>query len=142
MAAIAVTFSSWSTRTIPDQLRSFAKLTDALGQRGGQALASHVHPGLAGSGPRRHGTRDRIGPGCACCGLPRRLDEEGSAARARADSLSPLARGSLSGLNILAKSGRVDFVPIADRLMDSPDAEIRAAAAWPRAARLLTGSSV
>jgi HEAT repeat protein len=31
-------------------------------------------------------------------------------------------------LNILAKSGRVDFLPIADRLFDSPDAEIRAAA--------------
>ena len=31
-------------------------------------------------------------------------------------------------LNILAKSGRVDFVPIADRLLDSPAAEIRAAA--------------
>src|SRR5436853_172656 len=31
-------------------------------------------------------------------------------------------------LNILAKSGRVDFVPIADRLFESPDAEIRAAA--------------
>ena len=31
-------------------------------------------------------------------------------------------------LNILAKSGRVDFVPIADWLFESPDAEIRAAA--------------
>jgi len=31
-------------------------------------------------------------------------------------------------LNVLAKAGRVDFVPIADRLFDSPNPEIRAAA--------------
>src|SRR6185295_17977296 len=57
------------------------------------------------------------------------LDEEGRARLVPALILYHPSRAVVfRALNILAKSGRVDFVPIADRLIDSPDADIRAAA--------------
>ena len=57
------------------------------------------------------------------------LDEEGRARLVPALILYHPSRAVVfRALNLLAKSGRVDFVPIADRLFDSPDAEIRAAA--------------
>jgi HEAT repeat protein len=57
------------------------------------------------------------------------LDEEGRARLVPALILyHPSRTVVFRALNVLAKSGRVDFVPIADRLFDSPDAEIRAAA--------------
>src|SRR4029077_12343259 len=56
-------------------------------------------------------------------------DEEGRARLVPALILyHPSRTAVFRALNILAKSGRVDFLPIADRLFDSPDAEIRAAA--------------
>ena len=47
---------------IPDQLRSFAKLTDVLGQRGGQALASVFILVWLAQGRWRHDAGDRLGP--------------------------------------------------------------------------------
>jgi len=62
------------------------------------------------------------------------LDQEGRAQLVPAlNPLSPLPRRRLSSPQYPGESGRVDFVPIADRLIDSPDADIRAAAV--RAAR-------
>ena len=168
---------------IPDQLRPFAKLTDVLGQRGGQALASIFILGWLAQG--RGDTMLAIVSALLCAlwiawtvnlnphyleifrdalrngtlkdtarlpaldlgalevlfsalnsqndaevlGALDLLDAEGRARLVPALILYHPARAVVfRALNILAKSGRVDFLPIADRLFDSPDAEIRAAA--------------
>jgi ATP:ADP antiporter, AAA family len=168
---------------VPDHLRSFAKLTDVLGQRGGQALASIFILGWLAGGrgdavlaiisallcvvwiartvnlnshyleifrvALRTGTlKDTIHlpaldmgalellfsalnsqDDAEVLGALDLLDEEGRAQLVPALILYHPSRGVVfRALNVLAKSGRVDFVPIADRLIDSPDAEIRAAA--------------
>jgi ATP/ADP translocase/HEAT repeat protein len=169
---------------IPDQTRSFAKpLTDVLGQRGGQALASVFILGWLARGRgdtmlallsailcvvwivwtmnlRSHYLeifRDGLRNGTLkdtvhlpaldmgalellfsalnsqndreVLGALDLLDEEGRARLVPALILYHPSRAVVfRALNILAKSGRVDFVPIADRLFDNPDAEIRAAA--------------
>jgi ATP:ADP antiporter, AAA family len=168
---------------IPDRLRSFAKLTDVLGQRGGQALASLFILGWLAEGrgdtvlaivsallcivwiawtvnldphyleifrdALRNGTlKDTVRlpaldlgalevlfsalnsqDDAEVLGALDLLDEEGRARLVPALILYHPSRVVVfRALNILAKSGRVDFVPIADRLFDSPDAEIRASA--------------
>src|SRR6266850_38069 len=168
---------------IPDRLRSFAKLTDVLGQRGGQALASVFILGWLTQGRSdtvlaivsallcivwiawtvnlnphyleifrdalRNGTlKDTVRlpsldmgalevlfsalnsqDDAEVLGALDLLDEEGRARLVPALILYHPSRAVVfRALNILAKSGRVDFLPIADRLFDSPDAEIRAAA--------------
>jgi AAA family ATP:ADP antiporter len=173
---------------IPDQLRSFAKpLTDVLGQRGGQALASiFILVWLAqGRGDTmlaivsavlcivwiawtvnlkphyleifrdalRDGTlQDTVHLPALDMGALELLfsalnSQDDAEVLGALDLLDDEGRGRLvpalilyhpsrtvvfRALNVLAKSGRVDFVPIADRLFDSPDAEIRAAAVRAR----------
>jgi ATP:ADP antiporter, AAA family len=168
---------------VPDELRSFAKLTDVLGQRGGQALASIFILGWLAGGrgdtvlaiisallcmvwivrtanlnshyleifrvALRAGTlRDTAQlpaldmgalevlfaalnsqDDAEVLGALDLLDEEGRAQLVPALILYHPSRAVVfRALNILAKAGRVDFVPIADRLIESADAEIRAAA--------------
>jgi ATP/ADP translocase/HEAT repeat protein len=168
---------------IPDQLRSFARLTDVIGQRGGQALASIFILGWLAQdrgdaalaivsallciawiastvnlNPHyleifrdalRNGTLKDTArlpaldmgalevlfsalnsqDDAEVLGALDLLDEEGRARLVPALILYHPSRAVVfRALNILAKSGRVDFVPIADRLFESLDAEIRAAA--------------
>jgi len=169
---------------IPDQLRSFAKpLTDVLGQRGGQAVASiFILSWLAqGRGDTmlaivsallcivwiawtvnlkphyleifrdalRNGTlQDTVDLPALDLGALEVLfsalnSQDDAEVLGALDLLDEEGRGRLvpalilyhpsrivvfRALNVLAKSGRVDFVPIADRLFDSADPEIRAAA--------------
>jgi ATP:ADP antiporter, AAA family len=173
---------------IPDQLRPVAKMTDALGQRVGQALASMFILGWLALG--RGDSVLAIASGVLCIlwiastanlnphyleifrvalrdgtlkdtaelpaldlgalevlfaalnsqddaevlGALDLLDAEGRAQLVPALILYHPSRSVVfRALNVLSKSGRVDFVPIADRLLDSPDAEIRAAAVRARA---------
>jgi ATP:ADP antiporter, AAA family len=174
---------------VPDRLRSFAKLTDVLGQRGGQALASvFILVWLVGGRgdtvlaiisallcvlwivltanlnshyleifrvALRTGTlKDTIHlpaldmgalevlisalnsqDDAEVLGALDLLDEEGRAQLVPALILYHPSRAVVfRALKILAKAGRADFVGIADRLIDSADAEIRAAALRARSA--------
>jgi AAA family ATP:ADP antiporter len=175
---------------IPDHLRARAKpLTDVLGQRGGQALASLL---ILGEASQHRGDTVLLIATAILCVLwigwvadlrPHYLGMFRTALRDRSMTDSPIlpdldlgalevlfaalnsqndeeVLGALDvlaeegrahlipalilyhpspsvvfhALRVFTRSGRVDFVPIADRLLLSPDAEIRAAALRARAA--------